>query len=113
MSNIRNAALERLLPDSDYEKLFKQHPEYRIYTIVSNSPQITYADKKRIETGWKKQSWIEDRQRIRNEDGSWYIDEFGLYVYIQSYIGAFRDQDLRYEKMQDRITDLFILTHVI
>ena len=109
MSNVRVAALNRLLPDSDYEKLFEAHPEYHIYAVVTHSPQITWADKKRIDEGFIKRSWIEDRQRIKDEDGDWYIDEFGLYVYIQYYIGAFKDQDLRFgDDLKE--TDLFILT---
>ena len=55
-------------------------------------------------------SQIEDRQRIKDVDGDWYIDEFGKYVYITNRLGYLHDIDLRYDEHPE--PELFTLQHV-
>ena len=101
-TNIRNVKLKRTCSSSDLNDYFQQHPELRIYTIISHEPIINGGDDERI----SKQS----RQRIKDADGDDYIDEFGMYVYIASRIGVSDDVDLRYENAPE--PELFTLQYV-
>ena len=101
-TNIRNVKLKRTCSTSNLKDYLQQHPELRIYTIISHEP-ITNEANARI----SKQTSV---HRVKDADGDDYIDEFGRYVYIANRIGTSDDVDLRYENVPE--PELFTLQYI-
>ena len=108
ITNIRTAIIVRKHPLEEILQVLKD-PKLRIYTVVDNEPLITAADEARMRSGDVSRAHIIQRQRVK-EGGEWYIDEFGLHVYIQSYIGYREDFDMRYNSIVNREPELLTLT---
>jgi len=101
---------QRTFPDSQVLEYLKDQ-SLHIYTIIDHEPMLSKADEALIQAGVTTRSQIADRQRVRDEDGDWYIDEFGRYVYIASRIGTTSaDIDLRYDGEPE--PELFTLQYV-
>lgn len=109
VTNMRTAVLIHTIPFDEFKQIIRD-PRLRIYTALSHTPLLTEADERRITSGEVRREHLIQRQRIKDEDGTWYIDEFGEYVYIQSYVGAESDVDLRYQFTKYKDTELFTLT---
>lgn len=81
------------------QEILDKHPDAQIVRACSHEPILTpyYIEKLRTkDTDWQK---IADSQRVILE-GKPYIDEFGYYVYVDSYLdleGTMKDTDWRYE----------------
>lgn len=108
-TNIRIVKLRRSCSEIEMKLYLLKHPELNIYTIISHEPILTSADDKEIAQSEATLSKIMDRQRVQ-EQGEYYIDEFGRYVYITSRVGTQQDIDLRYDGVSE--SELFNLQYV-
>jgi len=106
-TNIRTVRLLRSLPLEDLEH-YLARKGLRIYTVVDNQPLLTPGDHQRVDESLISLQAIQNYQRVK-EEGSYYVDEFGLYVYVSHRLGLGEDQDLRYDGVPDG--ELFTLQY--
>ena len=109
-ANVRSCQIKKVADEWWYRYLLGKDRDLRIYTVISHEPIITAADEERIAAGKTTRSQIADRQRVKDEDGSDYIDEFGFHVYLASRVGYEEDKDLRYEGTPE--PELFTLQYI-
>jgi cell division protein FtsB len=109
-SNIRIAKFLKTHTEEQIRVYLQTHPELHIYTIIDNEPLLSAVDQQQVDVNITTRSKIAARQRVKDEDGDDYIDEFGRYVYITSRIGTEADKDLRYEDKAD--PELFTVQYI-
>ena len=96
-TNIRTARFVRRNTEKQLRELLIKESDLHIYTVIDNKPFLSTADEDAIAKGITNREKLITNQRVRDEDGDDYIDEFGMYVYITSRVGTSPDIDLRYD----------------
>lgn len=100
---ITNTRTVRLLRESTTREGLESYlckKGLRIYTLADNVPHLTHWDEQRVEEGIVSLQALQNYQRMR-DGNDYYVDEFGLYVYVSHHLGYQADRDLRYDGEPD------------
>lgn len=98
-----DASLETIAQAREWLKKF---PKAKICHLIDHEPVLTDAYVKALESSRYSLEEVVTMQRLKDADGSWFIDEYGFYLYAVPIL-SLTGEDITEDHTESKAVDFF------